>query len=191
MGGGPTTPREDDIPDLLSRCMSARELRLFWSYVIKGDGCWEWKTPCRDHGYGLFWFRGHSRRAHRVLYAHMYGPVPPELHVCHRCDNPACVRPDHLFLGTPSDNMQDSADKGRNGMQRFPDRNVFTRIRFSGEKNAHAKLTDDQAREILRRGMSGEPVDSICKAFGLKRAHVSRIISRKSWKHLREENANG
>ncbi len=85
----------------------------FWQKVQKGDGCWEWQGSRNKLGYGITSLRGRAIRAHRVSWEIVNGPIPDGLLVCHRCDNPACVRPDHLFLGTQIDNLRDMRTKGR------------------------------------------------------------------------------
>lgn len=84
----------------------------FWSKVNKTDGCWVW-TGATARGYGIILHDGHMWRAPRLSYLWAYGDLPDGLLVCHACDNPACVRPDHLFLGTQQDNVDDKMAKGR------------------------------------------------------------------------------
>lgn len=86
----------------------------FWMRVDKSDECWIWTAGRGDHGYGgLKNDEGRSVSAHRFSYELHHGPIPEGMVVCHRCDNPPCVRPDHLFLGSPADNVQDMFQKGR------------------------------------------------------------------------------
>lgn len=85
----------------------------FWSRVEKGPACWEWVGGRNADGYGEVRADGRMQKAHRVSWALAHGPIPPGMHVCHTCDNPPCVNPEHLFLGTNRANMRDRQAKGR------------------------------------------------------------------------------
>ena len=109
--------------------------------------------------------------AHRLAWELANGPIPVGLHVLHRCDNPGCVRPAHLFLGTNADNCRDKALKGRS---------------LRGERNAKAKLTEADVREIRRLGPTVAKAE-IAQRFGITRQQVVHILSRAQWKHVRDE----
>lgn len=86
----------------------------FWSKVEKTDTCWIWGGNKNQDGYGLFYpLSKKTAQAHRFSWSLINGPVPDGLYVCHKCDNPSCVNPDHLFVGTQTDNMRDCKNKGR------------------------------------------------------------------------------
>ena len=93
--------------------MSARQLSTFWNRVEKTEGCWLWRGSRTTAGYGNVRVGPKNKYAHRLAWELTNGAIPNGLHVCHRCDNPPCVRPDHLFLGTGKDNARDSMQKGR------------------------------------------------------------------------------
>lgn len=146
----------------------------FWSHVEKSEGCWTWTGSLATVRYGRINLGGGVRiLAHRFSYELHCGKVPCGLFVCHHCDNKACVRPDHLFLGTSADNSADMVAKGRNPCQK-------------GEMNPRAKLTDDMVRVIRKRRDSGEPLMAIAKDFGVTKGLISQIGVRKIWRHVRE-----
>jgi len=92
--------------------------RFTASYAIAPNGCWEWQRTRHPRGYGLFSAGSINLRAHRVAFRLFKDAEPGALHVCHACDNPSCVNPDHLWLGTQSDNISDCVAKGRHGVNK-------------------------------------------------------------------------
>lgn len=145
----------------------------FEKKIIKDDaGCWWW-TAGKDHkGYGRFGIDGKTQLAHRVSYRLYVGEIPDGLYVCHHCDNPSCVRPDHLFLGTATDNMQDCKSKGRHRYIQ-PDN--------SGEKNYHTKLTEEDVRTIRKMRADGARQIDLAKEFGVAPNTISAIVYYRNW----------
>lgn len=140
----------------------------FWSKVRKGEDCWEWTGFTRKDGYGLIGLGRRSdgiARAHRVAWELHFGPIPDGLYVCHRCDNRKCVRPDHLFLGTPQDNVDDMVRKGRSVAPSSPSglkNHKAVAIAFGGETMCIAEwerrlhMAPGTLRKRLRDGWSLE-----------------------------------
>lgn len=94
------------------RIRDGDDAERFWTKVDKSGECWLWQAACDNHGYGCFWFGGRLQKSSRVSWSLAHGD-PGELFVLHRCDNPRCVNPEHLFLGTQQDNLIDMRAKGR------------------------------------------------------------------------------
>lgn len=145
----------------------------FWSKANRStaDACWEWQAGCTKTGYGEFGVSGKMLRAHRVAWEIVNGPIPPAVDVCHRCDNRRCVNPDHLFLGTRSDNMRDCAAKGRVRGAVEP-----------GERHSSAKLTEAQVLTILADNVSSHV--ELGLRYGVKKHHIYAIRVGKKWRHL-------
>lgn len=155
----------------------------FWPKVEKTDGCWIWTGARHEGGYGVIGKGGKSAgliRAHRAAWELTNGPIPDGLYACHRCDNRACVRPDHLFLGTAKENSQDMVRKGRvaSGDRSGP-RNH--RASYVGERASQSKLTWAQVDEIRARLKMGEKQRDLSKAFGVAQGQISAIGSGKRW----------
>jgi hypothetical protein len=145
----------------------------FWGKVDRGVGCWWWLAS-RSPGqwqYGQFVaVRGMSpMRAHRYSFELAHGAIPPGLFVCHRCDNTLCVRPSHLFLGTPADNTHDAMRKGR---------------MHKGESSGRVKATAKDVMAMRRMWASGVDLVEISSRYGLTRSAVHNIVKGKTWRHL-------
>lgn len=152
---------------------TSKHTERFWSKVdlSKVDeefACWEWAAYQTPEGYGTVYWRGRSRFAHRAVYELAYGECPDHLQVLHRCDNPSCVNPNHLALGTNTDNAQDRASKGRNAS--------FVQ---HGEHNHHCKLSDKQVADIRERFAQGDITrKQLAAEYGVTREHIGYIINR-------------
>lgn len=139
----------------------AQRLRIgtladYWNArVERGEGCWEWQGHRDNRGYGSIGYGGRTLKAHRVAYELHHGEIAPGMEVCHRCDNPACVNPDHLFVGTHQDNMRDCRDKGR----------------------FHTKLTPSQLRDVRE---TNKPRRQLAEEYGISTDHVSRLKNNRS-----------
>lgn len=143
-------------------------LECFWDKVLPepNSGCWLWTGATHHSGHGIFSVNHRTLGAHRWAWIHYRGPIPDGLYVCHKCDVPPCVNPDHLFLGTQLDNLQDMAAKGRGCL---------------GEKNGRSTLTRDQVIEIK---LSSDNAPVIAMRYGIHRNSVYRIKSGERWGHL-------
>lgn len=138
--------------------------------------CWIWTGNLNSSGYGRFGSGLAVQLAHRVSWELTHGPIPDGFSVLHRCDNPPCVRPDHLFLGTYSDNGRDMAAKGRGGGAYFADR--------TGTKNHSAKLNDEAVREVRRLLATGHSDAAIGRRFQVSPDTIRRIKRGEIWKHV-------
>lgn len=145
----------------------------FWQRVDKSGECWVWIGFVGNNGYGQFYNGGAIVRAHRFAWELTHGPIPDGLLVLHNCpdgDNPACVNPSHLWLGTNDENMADMVAKGRQA---------------AGERHGRARLTKDIVIMIRNRyHIHSDSIDTIADAFGVSPTHVRSIIDRERWKHI-------
>lgn len=148
----------------------------FWAKVnIPSDqnACWGWIAMRDLDGYGMIWpggAKGPMLKASRVSWEIHFGPIPSGLSVLHTCDNPSCVNPSHLFLGTQKDNRQDATRKGRTA---------------KGEENGSAKLTEPQVRDIRARYVEGGiTMRTLAKMFGVHPGTIGDILHRQIWRHI-------
>ncbi len=134
--------------------------------VQQSDGCWEWTGLKDKDGYGLLSYARRNYRANKLALQFDGRPVPAGMYACHTCDNPGCVRPSHLYPGTPQQNADDAYVRDRN--QR-------------GERHYAAKLRDN---DIKTTRSSFETDEDIARIYGVSRSNISQIRSRKTWRHV-------
>jgi hypothetical protein len=174
-------------------------------YLDEGHGCWLWKLRRTKYEYSVLWFKDKNIHVHRISYAVFNENFDDYWHVLHKCDVRPCINPEHLFLGTNTDNNADMVAKGRqakgerhgmfgkrltgsqNGMfgrtgEKTP---LFGKVILTtGEKNNAAKLKEHQIPEILRRYETGLTQCQIAKEYGIAQCTVSAILRGRSWKHI-------
>jgi len=150
----------------------------FWAKVDKQgpDECWEWQGAKIPKGYGQIREGGHCNKsllAHRVSYELAHGPIPAGKFVCHHCDNPSCVNPAHLWIGTNAENLHDMIDKGRGADRR-------------GERAGGVKLIEQDVHEIRRMLSRAISQTVIAKKYGVAQVTISMIKTGKTWSWLKE-----
>lgn len=150
--------------------------QLFWKNVTPGstDDCWEWQGYINDSGYGeLRCGTGPLLRAHRVSYEIYKGVIPPNMHVCHSCDNRRCVNPAHLWVGTDADNVHDMDNKGRRVI-----------VPHYGEDHGMSKLTKEKVLQIRQLAQSGVSYEEIGRRFSISGVHAGRVAKGECWAHI-------
>ena len=154
------------------QCMRLSLAERFWRHVVRSDGCWEWQGALYPNGYGHVNNGGRDILAHRLAYELAVGPIEPNQKICHSCDNRRCVRPDHLFQATQSENLADMVRKRRG-------------------QTAHGvarrrQLTAEDVREIRRQHAAGETTYAVlAERYGLSRIAVQHIALRHTWRWVK------
>lgn len=151
----------------LHRWLSSKE--RFWKRVKKTRYCWIWIGAKNNKGYGQIMVNKRLIAAHRYSYFLQKGSIPKDNHILHKCDNPSCVNPQHLWVGTNNDNVQDRVNKGREADRK-------------GEKNPNAKITYEIATKIRKMYKTRNyKVYILGQMFGVNRNVIGRIIGGKQW----------
>ena len=178
----------------------------FWGLIDKTDTCWLWKGPRIPANVGYGYFSYHL--AHRVMWEIENGVIPKGKLICHSCDNPPCVNPSHLFIGTQKDNMRDASQKHRLWMQQHPERvrrgdqttfrlypelirrgeqhhsHLHPELVPRGEKASRSKLKEQDVRAIHRLRGSGTSLKELSSLYQVSIGHIEGILSGRYWKHL-------
>jgi hypothetical protein len=146
-------------------------------FVLKtragSGGCVVWAGTKSKRGYGQFSLKNKNWQAHRFAYLAFVGPIPKGHSVCHRCDNPACVNPAHLFAGTHRENMLDMWAKGRGKAEPLV-----------GSACKGAKLTEEKVREMRRRAGAGEGITALAREYGVSLHTAQLAVRGKTWAHV-------
>ena len=144
-------------------------LDVFWKNVKRTKGCWIWIGAKHPKGYGFFRL-GEPYRSHRFSWMLFHGRIPKDMSVLHKCDNPPCVNPKHLYLGTYKDNARDTS---------------ASRHWMYGSKNNKSKLLEKQVLEIRSKLANGAKNVDLAKKYGITSCQISRIKLRQDWKYLK------
>ena len=151
----------------------------FWDKVIITENCWVWIGNKNQFGYGLQALGKGNKRAlaHRTSYEMHKGAIPEGKHICHTCDHPWCVNPEHLFAGTRSDNMTDCVKKGRHVSNTHPGY-------VTGSKNGRTKLSEEDIINIFKMRKEGALIREMAKKFGSSNSRISAILNKRNWTHV-------
>lgn len=162
---------------LCLRCLFERNVGL-----ADENGCRDWNGARSKQGYGVLKLGGRQFKAHRVSLELSAGTIPDGMFVCHRCDRPSCVAPEHLFVGTPADNMADRDAKGRQATGARSGAHTHPESVRRGERNHKSKLSLEQVREARRLLANGKKHREVAAAFGVARTTISWIARGHTWK---------
>lgn len=147
---------------------SAEGKLRFYGWTETAEGCWEWRGP-RSHDYGTLRAEGAVWLAHRLSYTVFVGPIPEGDVICHRCDNPICMNPAHLFAGSQADNLHDMHNKGRG---------------VRGSRQHAAVLTEDDVKSIRSDRARGVPALDLAARYGVHKRQIYKVVNREQWKHI-------
>src|SRR5262249_43761985 len=147
------------------------------------DDCWPWRGALNNNGYGVLKVAGKNARAHRLAWTLEHGPIPNGLNVLHRCDNPPCCNPAHLFLGTLADNSADAARKGRMCHGDRHHSRAQRELRPRGEQHRQAKLTDGDVLAIRQLYRDGHSQRELARRFGVSKSAVGCLVRGQTWTH--------
>ena len=151
------------------------EERLEGSYQVDAAGCWLWTGTKTSRLYPRLAFGGGIVEVHRAMLQHLYGPLPPWLYACHKCNVPSCINPDHLYLGTPKDNVRDCIEAGR----------FKPVVQPKGIDHPRARLTESDVRlirDIYSQGNSTQK--ELGQRFNVRSCTISAVVNKRNWRHI-------
>jgi hypothetical protein len=157
----------------------------FFKQVEKTDYCWIWKACIDIDGYGRFSDKAHNiRTAHRYSYFFHHGDIPHGMLVCHKCDNPICVNPDHLFIGSSKDNSNDM--KAKNRAAKGQRHGSCTKPEKINRGNTHgmSKLIESDIPKIRNLIENKKTLREVANEFNVSRSSIHRIVKQLTWKHV-------
>ncbi len=162
-----------DRPFKGDRFTTSNPIERFWYYVDKRgeDECWEWKGHKSPEGYGHLHIKTGTTVTSRISWQIHYGEIPKGMLVCHKCDNPPCCNPKHLFLGTDLDNIQDRDKKKRNKQ-------------CKGRNHYKAEIVEADVINIRNLNKEGMSQKELSKMYNLSQASISKILLRQGWKSV-------
>lgn len=152
-----------DYNDFIPTEEQLKRINLF---VNKNQECWVWTGSLNSYGYGTATFQGKQALIHRLFYKLYVGLIKPGYLICHKCDNRSCCNPDHLYQGTPQQNAEDCAARGKTAR---------------GERQGSAKLTREKVEELRSLYEDGRTQKSLAEQFKISQSNVSKITRRASW----------
>lgn len=154
------------------RVITSDPIKIFWKNIVKSGGCWEYQKCISTGGYGRLCIKRKFISAHRFSYELHHGSIPEGMFVCHTCDNPPCVNPSHLWLGTNEDNQKDMIDKNRNK---------------KGSEHWKSKLTKEQVLNIKKELIEGKTGYQLAKKYGVHHQTIYSIKSKQNWIWVKNE----
>lgn len=143
------------------------------------NGCWVWNRTLSGNGYGSIGLFNNKIYLHRLSFRIFHGEIAPEYQVLHKCDNPACFNPEHLFLGTVKDNVADMIAKKRH--------NFSGLYRLFGKQNNKCKFSDDTVSQIRADYASGKPIPDIISKYNISKSHVARLVAHQQRRQVRDK----
>ncbi len=165
---------------------TAAEIERFRGRFVAGvpSACWLWTGYVAVCGYGVMKCGGRPTYAHRISYMLFRGPIADKLQVCHTCDNPRCINPDHLFLGTGRENIQDAAAKGRIRHGDSHPWRLHPELVPKGEGHGQHVLTESEVLEIRALVQAGATWAAMAARYGVGRGTIGHVVMRRTWRHI-------